>query len=122
MSENHHGESTISSNLDRKVRTAQTNLFDENCAFLFHVNARLSEEYIPIPNMSVFSLDAKQGNPVTAETVEKLCSQLGVTIEEKEKEDYRRLLAVFHDAGEQLLAMDGECRCCLSDCFSCFRC
>ncbi|KAH7080441.1 amidase signature domain-containing protein [Paraphoma chrysanthemicola] len=56
--------------------------------------------------MSVFSLETSQGNPVTAETVDKLCSQLGVTIEEKEKEDYRRLLAVFHDASEQLMAMD----------------
>jgi amidase len=57
--------------------------------------------------MSVFSLDASHGNPVTTETVEKLCSKLGVKIEEKEKEDYRRLLAVFHDATEQLMAMDG---------------
>jgi amidase len=58
--------------------------------------------------MSVFSLDTSLGNPVTKETVEKLCSKLGVTIEEKEKEDYRRLLAVFHDASEQLMAMDGK--------------
>ena len=58
--------------------------------------------------MSVFSLDASHGNPVTKETLEKLCLQLGVNIEEKEKEDYRRLLAVFHDASEQLMAMDGK--------------
>lgn len=58
--------------------------------------------------MSVFSLDASHGNPVTKETLEKLCLQLGVTIEEKEKEDYRRLLAIFHDASEQLMAMDGK--------------
>jgi amidase len=58
--------------------------------------------------MSVFSLDASHGNPVTQETVDKLCSKFGVTIEEKEKEDYRRLLAVFHDASEQLMAMDGQ--------------
>ncbi|KAJ4371301.1 hypothetical protein N0V83_004518 [Neocucurbitaria cava] len=56
--------------------------------------------------MSVFSLDTSHGNPVTTETVDKLCSQLGVNIEDKEKEDYRRLLAVFHDASEQLMAMD----------------
>lgn len=61
--------------------------------------------------MSVFSLDTKHGNPVTNETVDDLCSKLGVTIEEKEKEGYRRLLAVFHDASEQLMAMDGRtCR------------
>lgn len=58
--------------------------------------------------MSVFSLDASHGNPVTKETLEKLCCQLGMTIKEKEKEDYRRLLAVFHDASEQLMAMDGS--------------
>jgi amidase len=58
--------------------------------------------------MSVFSLEASHGNPVTKETLEKLCSQLGMNIEEKEKEDYRRLLAVFHDASEQLMAMDGK--------------
>ena len=58
--------------------------------------------------MSVFSLDTSQGNPVTTETVDKLCLQLGVKIEAKEKEDYRRLLAVFHDVSEQLMAMDGR--------------
>jgi amidase len=58
--------------------------------------------------MSVFSLDTSDGNPVTQETVDKLCLQLGVTIKENEREDYRRLLAVFHDASEQLMAMDGK--------------
>lgn len=58
--------------------------------------------------MSVFSLDAKQGNPVTTEILDGLCSQLGVQIEEHEKEDYRRLLAVFHDASEQLMGMEGK--------------
>lgn len=58
--------------------------------------------------MSVFSLDASHGNPVTKETLERLCSELGVRIVDKEKEDYRRLLAVFHDASEQLMALDGE--------------
>ncbi|KAH6629195.1 amidase signature domain-containing protein [Boeremia exigua] len=56
--------------------------------------------------MSVFSLDVSNTNPVTTETVDQLCSQLGVTIKEQEKEDYRRLLAIFHDASEQLMAMD----------------
>ena len=58
--------------------------------------------------MSVFSLDVSQANPVTTETVDNLCSQLGVSIAEQEKEDYRRLLAIFHDASEQLMAMDGK--------------
>ncbi|KAF9732182.1 hypothetical protein PMIN06_009913 [Paraphaeosphaeria minitans] len=56
--------------------------------------------------MSVFSLDAAQGNPVTSDTVDKLCSQLGVSIQDSEKDAYTRLLAVFHDASEQLMAMD----------------
>ncbi|KAI4724034.1 amidase signature enzyme [Aureobasidium sp. EXF-10728] len=56
--------------------------------------------------MSVFSLNVKQGNPVTTETLDGLCSHLGVRIEEHEKEDYRRLLAVFHDASEQLMDME----------------
>ncbi|EUC48008.1 hypothetical protein COCMIDRAFT_88603 [Bipolaris oryzae ATCC 44560] len=56
--------------------------------------------------MSVFSLDPSHGNPVTTEVLDKLCSQLGMPIDEKEKEDYRRLLAVFHDASEQLMTMD----------------
>ena len=58
--------------------------------------------------MSVFSLDATTGNPVTSETVDKLCGQLGVKIDDSEKEAYTRLLAVFHDASEQLMAMDGN--------------
>lgn len=57
--------------------------------------------------MSVFSLDAKHGNPVTSETVDRLCCQLGVRLDDHEKEDYRRLLAVFHDSSEQLMAMEG---------------
>jgi amidase len=57
--------------------------------------------------MSVFSLNAKAGNPVTAHTVERLCSQLGVSIEKEHEEDYRRLLAVFHDSCEALMGMEG---------------
>ncbi|KAA8617877.1 amidase [Pyrenophora tritici-repentis] len=56
--------------------------------------------------MSVFSLDASNDNPVTKETLEGLCSELGVRIAEQEKEDYHRLLAVFHDASKQLIALD----------------
>ena len=57
--------------------------------------------------MSVFSLDVKAGNPVTADTVDKLCSQLGVSLEKEHEEDYRRLLAVFHDACESLMEIEG---------------
>jgi amidase len=58
--------------------------------------------------MSVFSFDVTHGNPVTTGTVDRLCAKLGVSIEEQEKEDYRRLLAIFHDASAQLMAMDGK--------------
>ena len=58
--------------------------------------------------MSVSSLDVSHSNPVTTKTVDKICAQLGICIEEKEKEDYRRLLAIFHDASEQLMDMDGK--------------
>lgn len=58
--------------------------------------------------MSVFTLDAAQGNPVTTSTIEELCSELGVVLKEEEKEDYRRLLAVFHDASEALMGMEGK--------------
>lgn len=57
--------------------------------------------------MSVFSLDVAQGNPVTISTVDELCAKLGVSVKEKEKEDYRHLLAIFHDASAQLMAMEG---------------
>lgn len=57
--------------------------------------------------MSVFSLDSRAGNPVTAPTVQRLCAQLGVSVEPQYEEDYRRLLAVFHDACESLMKMDG---------------
>lgn len=59
--------------------------------------------------MSVFTLDAAQGNPVTTETVDKLCHHLGVSLKDDEKEEYSRLLAVFHDAIEQLMEMEGTC-------------
>jgi amidase len=65
--------------------------------------------------MSVFTLDAAQGNPVTTETVDKLCSDLGVALKDAEKEEYRKLLAVFHDASQALLDMDGMCKLHLGD-------
>jgi amidase len=57
--------------------------------------------------MSVFSLDTKAGNPVTKETVDGLCSQLRVSIDKEDSDDYQRLLAVYHDACEQLMELDG---------------
>ena len=59
--------------------------------------------------MSVFTLEAAQGNPVTIETVDKLCKNLGVSLKDAEKDEYKTLLAVFHDASQALLDMEGEC-------------
>jgi amidase len=55
--------------------------------------------------MSVFSVDPREGNPVTAATLDDVCKSLGVTIKDDEKDDYRRLLAVFHESAEELMAM-----------------
>lgn len=57
--------------------------------------------------MSVFSLDVKKGNPVTRQTIDDLCQTLGVTLKEEEKGDYERLLGIFHESVEALMAMPG---------------
>ncbi|CAK7227169.1 hypothetical protein SBRCBS47491_006478 [Sporothrix bragantina] len=57
--------------------------------------------------MSVFTLDTKPGNPVTLETLESVIAGLGVTIADSEKEDYRTLLAVYHEAAETLFSLPG---------------
>jgi amidase len=55
--------------------------------------------------MSVFSVIPKEGNPVTTAVLDDVCKALGVIIKNDEKEDYRRLLAVFHESAEELMAM-----------------
>lgn len=57
--------------------------------------------------MSVFSLDTRANNPVTTKDVDEICSGLGVTIPDSEKESYRTLLAVYHESMESLMAMPG---------------
>lgn len=57
--------------------------------------------------MSVFSLETKAGNPVTVADVDEICAGLGVTIKESEKEEYKTLLAVFHESMESLMALPG---------------
>jgi amidase len=57
--------------------------------------------------MSVFSLDVQKGNPVTTQTIDDLCQTLGVALKAEEKGDYERLLAIFHDSVEALMAMPG---------------
>ncbi|KAF2804333.1 amidase signature enzyme [Mytilinidion resinicola] len=55
--------------------------------------------------MSVHSLVARQGNPVTHDVLNETLATLGVTIKDEEKEDYRKLLAVFHDSAVELMDM-----------------
>ncbi|KAF2186423.1 amidase signature enzyme [Zopfia rhizophila CBS 207.26] len=55
--------------------------------------------------MSVFSVTPKAGNPVTYQVIDEVCKTLNVIIKDEEKEDYRKLLAVFHDSAEELMSM-----------------
>ena len=58
--------------------------------------------------MSVFSVDPKSGNPVITEVLDEVCKSLGVRIKDEEKEDFRKLLAVFDESARELMAMDGK--------------
>jgi hypothetical protein len=59
-----------------------------------------------IQNMSVFSITPKDGNPVTPKVFDTVCSTLNVTVgDATEKEDLRKLLAVFHEAAEDIMAL-----------------
>lgn len=58
--------------------------------------------------MSVFSLDVDATNPVTAKVLDDVCDDLGVKIQADEKEDYQRLLAVYHDSVVSLLSLPGR--------------
>lgn len=56
--------------------------------------------------MSVFTFDSKVGNPVTCKDLIQLGEDLGVKEKENELDDYTKLLAVYHDACEEIMAMD----------------
>lgn len=56
--------------------------------------------------MSVFSVDPKAGNPVTMEVLHSVCQDLGVKLKKEEREDYRRLLAVFDESARELMEME----------------
>lgn len=55
--------------------------------------------------MSVFSVDPKADSPVTTEALNDICKVFGVNLKDDEKEDYRRLLAVFDESAQELMAM-----------------
>ena len=55
--------------------------------------------------MSVFSVDPKEGGTVTTEALDDICKVFGVKLKDEEKEDYRKLLAVFDESAQELMAM-----------------
>ncbi|QDS70393.1 hypothetical protein FKW77_009295 [Venturia effusa] len=58
--------------------------------------------------MSVFSIVPGEKNPITVDILKEVCDRLGVTIKNEEQDDYRKLLAVFHESAEELMAMPDE--------------
>jgi amidase len=58
--------------------------------------------------MSVFSINPREDNPVTLAVLDDACKALGVTIKDGEREDYRKLLAVFHESATELMNMPGS--------------
>lgn len=42
---------------------------------------------------------------MTPQVLDDVCASLKITLQEDEKEDYRKLLAVFHESAEDLMAM-----------------
>lgn len=58
--------------------------------------------------MSVFSLAVGSGNPVTTQVLDDICNDLGMKIKDDEKDEYQRLLAVYHDSVVSLLELPGN--------------
>lgn len=57
--------------------------------------------------MSVFTFETKQSNPITSQDVVSIGDEFGIKeVDEKSLEDYRTLLAVFHDSCEEIMAME----------------
>jgi amidase len=63
--------------------------------------------------MSVFSLEYSKSNPVTIETLNEVSNSIGVSLKEEEKDEYHRLLAVFHESVEGLMDLPGNTICLL---------
>ncbi|UQC90152.1 amidase [Colletotrichum lupini] len=55
--------------------------------------------------MSVFSLEVEKANPVTAGVLDDSLRALGLTIKPEEKDEYQRLLAVFHESVVGLMSL-----------------
>lgn len=55
--------------------------------------------------MSVFSLETRVNNPVTVKHVEEICTEMGVTVHETDKDALKILLGVFHESMEGLMEL-----------------
>ncbi|EFQ33954.1 amidase [Colletotrichum graminicola M1.001] len=55
--------------------------------------------------MSVFSLEVAKTNPVDGRVLDENLATLGVSVKEEEKDDYQRLLAVFHESVVELVSL-----------------
>ncbi|KAK1978460.1 amidase [Colletotrichum cereale] len=55
--------------------------------------------------MSVFSLEVAKTNPVNGTVLDDNLTALGVLLKEEEKDDYQRLLAVFHESVVGLMSI-----------------
>lgn len=58
--------------------------------------------------MSVFSLNVDKTNPVTAEVLDDSLNALGVTLKNDEKDEYQKLLAVFHESVVGIMSLPGQ--------------
>lgn len=57
--------------------------------------------------MSVFSFESSQGNPITKKDVISIGREFGVhEKDEKSLDDYKTMLAVFHDSCEEIMGME----------------
>jgi amidase len=55
--------------------------------------------------MSVFSVDPKEGSPVTPQALNDICQTFGIKLKDDEAEDYRKLLAVFDESAQEIMDM-----------------
>ncbi|KAL9087650.1 MAG: hypothetical protein Q9165_006574 [Trypethelium subeluteriae] len=54
----------------------------------------------------MLSVLPKGNNPVTTEVLRATCRDLGIQLHDYDEEDYRRLLAVYHELAEDIMAME----------------
>ena len=57
--------------------------------------------------MSVLSISPRKDNPVTNKDLDGVCESLGIHLKHGERDDYRKLLATFHESAAELMDMPG---------------